>query len=365
MILENAKVATLAGFISCISSGTLAKEMTFDIIYMNHTNVVVADGTITKETPDRFQAFLDTTQFDGYNFLIHLNSPGGNLYGGMELGRMIRDQGLTTDIRWYVPRPEGQDWYSPEYGEQGAGQCYSACALAFLGGKVREISDGAIIGFHQFSGGVDDIEKIQIGTQLAAGEVLKYLTSMGASPSLFSRMSEALPDDMYVPSADDLLVYSIISRDAFTGFTLEPYGNGVLAFSTFPENTKGTNLVYQVTTYCKKGRPFILLSGRPDEMGLSEDFADRVEAHLEGFGVSIDGVDGSSYLYPPSLVKFRSGQQLAEIEVDKRFLEMIEVGKTQGTVLFPYIFGGRMAFEIQATPEDIKRISSSFKLCTE
>lgn len=350
-------------FMLASATTAAAKDMTFDIIYMNHTNVVVADGTITADTPDRFREFLDRKPFDGFNFLIHLNSPGGNLYGGMELGRMIREQGLSTDIRWYAPRPLGQEWYNPGYEEQGSGECYSACALAYLGGEVREISDGAVIGFHQFSGGFGDPEETQIGTQLVAGQVLDYITAMGAAPSLFTRMSEALPNEVYIPNREDLLSYSIISKDAFTGFVLEPYGDGVIASSIFPENTKGDNLVYQVTSYCREGRPYLLLSGRPDFSGLYPEFKENVVSSLDGFSIWREGVGGESHSYPPTAVQFRSGQQLAEIQIDAVFLRMIEGGRTRGAVQYPHVFGGLMYFDIDATPDDIKRISSSFKLC--
>lgn len=349
--------------VSSAGSTATAKDMTFDIIYMNHTNVVVADGTITADTPARFQSFLDTQPFDGFNFLIHLNSPGGNLYGGMELGRMIRRQGLGTDIRWYEPRPAGQEWYSPGYEEQGPGECYSACALAFLGGEVREVSDGAHIGFHQFSGGVEDPEVAQIGTQIAAGQVLDYITAMGAASSLFTRMSEALPNEVFIPSREELLAYSIISKDAFTGFTLEPYSDGVVASAIFPQNTKGSNLVYQVTTYCREGKPYILLSGHPDFPGLSSGFDAGVRSSLEGFSIWREGEGNDSYSYPSEAVRFRTGQQLAEIQVDAVFLEMIGRGRTRGAVQYPHAYGGLMYFDIDATPDDLKRISSSFKLC--
>lgn len=349
--------------LSLASSVAAAKDMTFDIIYMNQTNVVVADGTIAADTPARFQSFLDTQPFDGFNFLIHLNSPGGNLYGGMELGRMIRKQGLAADIRWYKPRPVGQEWYNPGYDEQGPGECYSACALAFLGGKVREITDGAIIGFHQFSGGVGNPEETQIGTQIAAGQVLDYISEMGAAPSLFTRMSEALPNELFTPSREELLSYSIVSKDAFAGFDLEPYGDGIVASSIFPENAKGDNLVYQVTTYCKESRLYVLLSGRPDFPGLRADFNTSVGSNFDGFSIWREGGADDSYSYPPDAVVFRSGQQLAEIQVDTRFLEMIGRGRTRGAVQYPHSYGGLMYFDIEATPEDLKRISSSFKLC--
>lgn len=52
--------------------------------------------------------------------IVRLNSPGGGILGGMQLGEVIRKLGLETE----VPASAG---------------CYSACTFAFLGGVERQI----------------------------------------------------------------------------------------------------------------------------------------------------------------------------------------------------------------------------------
>ena len=51
---------------------------------------------------------------------VRLNSPGGNVFGGLVLGQFIRESGLDTLV--------------PE-----AAQCHSACTMAFLGGVSRTV----------------------------------------------------------------------------------------------------------------------------------------------------------------------------------------------------------------------------------
>ena len=68
---------------------------------------------------------------------IWLNSAGGNLFAGMQLGRIIRRRGASThiiDARTLLP-----------------GECYSACSLAFLGGVYRFNDNGARYGVHSAS----------------------------------------------------------------------------------------------------------------------------------------------------------------------------------------------------------------------
>lgn len=61
--------------------------------------------------------------------IVVLHSPGGNLFAGLEIGRTLRLKGFSTWI------PDGHE-------------CASACALAWLAGRVRYLSPNARLGFH-------------------------------------------------------------------------------------------------------------------------------------------------------------------------------------------------------------------------
>jgi len=63
------------------------------------------------------------------NAVVIFQSPGGNLLAGIEIGKAIRLKGFSTVV------PDGV-------------QCASACALAWLGGRRRFLSDTARVGFH-------------------------------------------------------------------------------------------------------------------------------------------------------------------------------------------------------------------------
>lgn len=349
-----------------VSSSANSKEMSFDIIYANHTNIVVADGEITGRTPQKFQDFLDTDPFDGFVFYIDLNSPGGNLAGGMKLGRMIREAELTSRVVSYTPRaPKEEYWYPKEQ----PGICISACALAYLGGEDRALDERSVLGFHQFSsvgnaaGVVDDVYETETTTQAIAGLVQAYIVDMGAAPQLFSLLSVTPPERLFIPDDEQLSTLNIIPPDVFQNYSLEPYRDGVVAFSVFKNNAKGRNVVSQITLYCKGEAPYILLSHHYDDWGLAQDWIDGSRVDLRGFSLWQPPGDDLKAEYPPTAVEFRAGgRQLAEIRID-RVGARIMTGHAKGSVQLPGAWGNSMYFESKPTQADRRNIESAFKLC--
>ena len=61
--------------------------------------IVQADGDITENTPKLFSLFVKKhMDIKNKDSTLILNSPGGNLAGGLQLGRLIRKHGLNTHI---------------------------------------------------------------------------------------------------------------------------------------------------------------------------------------------------------------------------------------------------------------------------
>ena len=91
------------------------------------------------------------------NTALYLSSPGGNLYEGMRLGLFFRANGIKTVI-------------------EGASDCASACAIAFLGGTDRNgktwrsSSSNSRLGFHAFAG--------NDGPQLNSDEVQRVVSDL-------------------------------------------------------------------------------------------------------------------------------------------------------------------------------------------
>jgi hypothetical protein len=134
--------------------------------------------------------------------LLYLHSPGGSLLGGMELGRVIRDHLLFTYI--------GQFNAAAKF-EIKPGYCYSACALAFLGGEYRYLPKGSVYGVHRFFWKQRSDANADVA-QIISAAVVEYIRSMGVDTKIFALASQAGPSEAITPSTDTLLALNVINE---------------------------------------------------------------------------------------------------------------------------------------------------------
>jgi hypothetical protein len=125
------------------------------------------------------------------NAIVFFQSPGGNLLAGIEIGKAIRLKGFAT----FVP---------------GRVQCASACALAWLGGRVRYMSNTARVGFHA--------AYVDAGGQPAvssAGNALvgAYLNQLGLPAAAIIFITAAPPEGIQWLNFSDSQRYGIDVRE--------------------------------------------------------------------------------------------------------------------------------------------------------
>jgi hypothetical protein len=178
---------------------------------------IAADGEISEKTPENLIKFLKDIKYTpGKSFRLSFNSIGGNLGAGMELGKIIRNNKLTTNIA-KTSKYFDNGIETSAYTEDD-GICYSACAYAFLGGIKRIIPDGGKYGVHQFYSqdainsptekkfNALDLSRNQAVTSLLAS----YILEMDVDASLLKISSAIAPwDKMYILSKDELKQYRI------------------------------------------------------------------------------------------------------------------------------------------------------------
>lgn len=102
----------------------------FDYVPDNYVApAILVSGEISRETAATVGRLLERNPRVG---MLYLDSPGGDLFAGMDLGVLAHKYGLTVVVN------------------QWGAECESACALAFLGGKQRVIfTDTEKFGFHR------------------------------------------------------------------------------------------------------------------------------------------------------------------------------------------------------------------------
>jgi hypothetical protein len=152
---------------------------------------IMAEGTITPDTPGRFRQLL--RQIGSEKLPVVLDSSGGDLDAALEIGRIIRAYGLTTIIgrseaQGCAPREpvcnEGRRLGLAYAGFVSIpGECTGACLLLLAAGVQRV---GYWIAEAQFPD-LDSLSTRKAGA-VAAALVGTYLADMGISPGLMPRL---------------------------------------------------------------------------------------------------------------------------------------------------------------------------------
>ena len=170
------------------------EALTFSIHSNNSRSLraVIGQGDVDAGDTARLQTLLATMP-RRKRTVIYLDSPGGNLYEGMKLGRYFFQEKIKAVI-------EGRN-----------GICASACALAFLGGRDevtgkpwRAKSSTSRLGFHSFSSqfedsraySADDMRKLLQRSQFVVLDIADYLRAIGTDLEFLRIMFRAASTEM-------------------------------------------------------------------------------------------------------------------------------------------------------------------------
>jgi ATP-dependent protease ClpP protease subunit len=177
-------------------------------IRMRERKVILAVGVIDPGAPARLRALvtahpelLDNKDWSLFEMAKHrsrptvyLHSGGGRVNAGLELGRMIRAYGWTTELL------DGT-------------VCASSCTLVFLGGMWRFAAHTSYYGLHQFfrtdrSFGPQDLEEGQKGL----ADIAVYAREMGVDAGGFvERWVRADRDNVYIMSPDEMIRLGVVT----------------------------------------------------------------------------------------------------------------------------------------------------------
>lgn len=225
--------------------------------------VITIDGEFEPGLADRFETLIRSGEASGYR--IRLNSPGGSLIEGLRLGFLLRDNGYHTEVG-RIEYSTNADGYTEGYlaPEETEGLCLSACALAFLGGEVRDEYSATKLGFHQFYGGAEEAAQSSLSridlhaeglsqSQIMSGIIVSYMVEMGVDARVFAAASQAGPNDLTILTREEAIAFNVVTPGGFGSWFLEPYGGGIIAASKRLGPTRPYDQVHQVTVFCRKG----------------------------------------------------------------------------------------------------------------
>ncbi len=198
------------------------------------TTDIFIDGALDSKTVDQFKAVLAQRHLT--KGTVHLNSKGGSVLAGLELGTLIRNNGLSTNVgqrnSWGgLPRP---------------GECSSACPYAFLGGVYRYASKESQIGVHRFfvTGGVEpNLDMVEVVSAAIANHIL----NMGADLGLLELMTLEGGDNIRMLSPEELRDLNVVDngiREATWGLFMV---NGFVYLKGQQVTAKGTG---KMTFHC-------------------------------------------------------------------------------------------------------------------
>jgi hypothetical protein len=158
---------------------------------------VLLSGAIDGESAGKFKAFSRHENLPAGS-VVMLSSDGGNLVGGLTLGREIRAAGFSTEVEGYNPSTRQ---FSP-------GICASACVWAFLGGIQRTLSTGSKLGVHQVTFEVETVSGVA-DAQWLMGMVGIHLKVMGVASDILTLALTTPSDRIRWLSADELKRYAV------------------------------------------------------------------------------------------------------------------------------------------------------------
>ena len=170
---------------------------------------IVIEGEIDSGAPARVADALKKAGKDGAD--IFINSPGGNVYAAMQIGRLIRQAGASTHIGSLVSDPSAIFPDKPGI-KHISGYCLRACSLGFLGGVYRYATKESKYGVHRFSSKTGPTNSDMNAAQIISATVSSYIREMDVEPDLFDLIVQEAKDDIRIVSNAELVRLNVINN---------------------------------------------------------------------------------------------------------------------------------------------------------
>jgi hypothetical protein len=247
---------------------------------------VYIDGDFDGTEAERLEALINDGHVPPYS-TIYFNSFGGSLFGGMELGRIIRKHRFNTAVS-----------KRSEAGESviGGAVCMSACSLAYIGGVFRYFDDNDLFGVHRFYSNQPIKNEGELA-QVISAAIISFLAEMDVPPDLFVEMTKAGSQSMRMLNQSQMLLLGIanngIGRTHWTVKATEPTSGASVLYLVGERNTSfGIN---KMIFLCSPGESNIVThivfdpQGRTDEVLSMRAIRLEIDGELHPFAQFLRG----------------------------------------------------------------------------
>lgn len=199
-------MSALAATFTLLCSTTYAANINLVRGAKGEEDVISVKGAFKLGDENKFRSVALATN----KATVYLDSPGGKIHPALEIGKMIRLKGFATAVQ--------------------EAECASACAMVWLAGEPRMMSNFTSIGFHT-PYVIDKNGKTK--SDVTHGALVgSYLTSLGFSQKVVMFAVTAGADDMrwlQKSTADQLGIAVTFTTAAQRRKGYEAFNEGVLA----------------------------------------------------------------------------------------------------------------------------------------
>lgn len=167
--------------------------------------IIIAEGEIGVDTPERFLAFLRQNIRDrSVRAVVLMNSPGGVVTSSMRLGTLFRQAGTAVVVaRVGGITPAGQPVFA-------AANCASACVYALIGAKKRVVPPQSRLVLHRMFayetfGTANGLERQKTyRNSHLYNQLSRYARSMGVNPEVIRQAESVPPEKVRVVTAAEI-----------------------------------------------------------------------------------------------------------------------------------------------------------------
>jgi hypothetical protein len=310
-----------------------------------HAWRIYASGPIDEDADKRLEEVIQRNSIP-YHSDIFLHSDGGSLVGGMKLGKVMRKHLLHSNV--------GQLDLSSKYqGSPKAGNCYSACAMAYLGGEYRFLMTGSVYGIHRFYLDKQTRQDADLA-QMMSAVVVEYIRSMDVNTEIFTLASRAGRDEIVTPSQDVLVHLNVVNNGTKPAkWSIESVPHGIY----LKGEQQTPNGINKFLIACAPGEPVSLYA--IFDVGMNVEDATNFNAEtlmIDSTKISLAG--------RRERMKSVNGKINLSYSVDATILDAISKAKTVGILLQPTTEAAiNLGFESMPFDEGRAKLPGFLQVC--